>query len=253
MTTYFSVLAWGVPRTVEPGGLQSVASQRVRHNLVTIRNQKVGSCQQDSWSPPCQGRHCLVLQVFPWIVASVKSKCWAKSRHQVYIKVEKWSNGGTSGSILFCQKSKHSFPLVSHQPKLYQGGSLRATCGSGGSGGSPSPQWSLPIPAPHSAAALVPDAALQYHPPCGKHCGPTSPCPPTLATSLISSLSLLLIRTQNKRHGLEFTQVYIKNISLVQASEFLMSNKLQETSQWFVTWWVRIAGGNGQNAAIQSV
>lgn len=79
------------------------------------------------------------------------------------------------------------------------------------------------------------------------------PLPPTLATSFISSLSLLLIRTQNKRHGLEFTQVYIKNINLVQASEFLMSNKLQETSQWVVTWWVRIAGGNGQNTAIKSV
>lgn len=76
---------------------------------------------------------------------------------------------------------------------------------------------------------------------------------PTLANSFIPSLSLFLIRIQNKTHGLEFTQVYIKNISLVQASEFLMSNKLQETSQWVVTSWVRIAGGNGQNAAIESV
>ena len=32
MTTYSSVLAWGTPWTEEPGGLQSMGSQRVRHN-----------------------------------------------------------------------------------------------------------------------------------------------------------------------------------------------------------------------------
>ena len=32
MTTYSSILAWGTPWTEEPGGLQSMGSQRVRHN-----------------------------------------------------------------------------------------------------------------------------------------------------------------------------------------------------------------------------
>ena len=32
MATHSSVLAWGTPRTEEPGGLQSTGSQRVRHN-----------------------------------------------------------------------------------------------------------------------------------------------------------------------------------------------------------------------------
>ena len=32
MATHFSILVWRIPRTEEPGGLQSVASQRVRHN-----------------------------------------------------------------------------------------------------------------------------------------------------------------------------------------------------------------------------
>ena len=31
MATYSSILAWKVPWTVEPGGLQSLGSQRVRH------------------------------------------------------------------------------------------------------------------------------------------------------------------------------------------------------------------------------
>ena len=35
MATVSSVLAWEIPQTKEPGGLQSIGSQRVRHDLVT--------------------------------------------------------------------------------------------------------------------------------------------------------------------------------------------------------------------------
>ena len=35
MATHSSILAWRVPWTKEPGGLQSMGSQRVRHNWVT--------------------------------------------------------------------------------------------------------------------------------------------------------------------------------------------------------------------------
>ena len=31
MATYFSILAWTIPWTEEPGGLQSMGSQRIRH------------------------------------------------------------------------------------------------------------------------------------------------------------------------------------------------------------------------------
>ena len=31
MATHFSILAWRIPWTEEPGGLQSIGSQRVRH------------------------------------------------------------------------------------------------------------------------------------------------------------------------------------------------------------------------------
>ena len=34
MATHSSILAWEIPWTEEPGGLQSVGSQRVGHNLV---------------------------------------------------------------------------------------------------------------------------------------------------------------------------------------------------------------------------
>ena len=35
MATHSSILAWEIPWTEEPGGLQSLASQRVGHNLTT--------------------------------------------------------------------------------------------------------------------------------------------------------------------------------------------------------------------------
>ena len=35
MATHSSILAWRIPWTVEPGGLQSMGSQRVRHDWVT--------------------------------------------------------------------------------------------------------------------------------------------------------------------------------------------------------------------------
>ena len=35
MATHSSILAWEIPWTEKPGRLQSMGSQRVRHNLVT--------------------------------------------------------------------------------------------------------------------------------------------------------------------------------------------------------------------------
>ena len=35
MSTHTSILAWEIPQTEEPGGLESMESQRVRHDGVT--------------------------------------------------------------------------------------------------------------------------------------------------------------------------------------------------------------------------
>ena len=35
MATHYSILLWEVPQTEEPGGLESIGSQRVRHDWVT--------------------------------------------------------------------------------------------------------------------------------------------------------------------------------------------------------------------------
>ena len=40
MATHFNILAWRIPWTEEPGGLQSQGSQRVRHNWATKQQNK---------------------------------------------------------------------------------------------------------------------------------------------------------------------------------------------------------------------
>ena len=40
MPTYSSILAWEIPWTEKPGGLQSIESQRVEHNLVIKQQQQ---------------------------------------------------------------------------------------------------------------------------------------------------------------------------------------------------------------------
>ena len=39
MATHSSILAWRIPWTEEPGGLQSTGSQRVRHDSVNTASQ----------------------------------------------------------------------------------------------------------------------------------------------------------------------------------------------------------------------
>ena len=46
MTTHSSILAWKISRTEEPGGLQSTASQRVRHDLATTTQLSDNTSQE---------------------------------------------------------------------------------------------------------------------------------------------------------------------------------------------------------------
>ena len=64
MTTHSSILDWETPQTEEPGGLQSMGLQRVRHNLATQQQkgfyyvpnweiqQKQDRVSWNSWSSP---------------------------------------------------------------------------------------------------------------------------------------------------------------------------------------------------------
>jgi len=41
MVTHSSILAWKIPWIEEPGGLQSMGSQRIRHDLATKQQQQL--------------------------------------------------------------------------------------------------------------------------------------------------------------------------------------------------------------------
>ena len=54
MATHSSILAWGIPRTAEPGSLQSVVSQRVGHTRATntfviLVNIQFPVCNEDNF------------------------------------------------------------------------------------------------------------------------------------------------------------------------------------------------------------
>ena len=47
MTTYSSILAWKMPRTEEPGGLQSTGSQRVGHDWARCKDSSISAAELD--------------------------------------------------------------------------------------------------------------------------------------------------------------------------------------------------------------
>ena len=51
MVTHFSILAWRIPWTEEPGGLLSIGLQRVRHTLTAERTGTLAV--NDHWLDGC--------------------------------------------------------------------------------------------------------------------------------------------------------------------------------------------------------
>ena len=49
MATHSSILAWEIPQTEEPGGLQSLGSQRVRHDLAAEHKHIYTSLSYTTW------------------------------------------------------------------------------------------------------------------------------------------------------------------------------------------------------------
>ena len=71
MAAHSSILAWRVPWTEEPGGLQSIESQRVRHdcsNGARVRT-RIGGFPDGSSSeePTCQCRRHKIYRFDPWV------------------------------------------------------------------------------------------------------------------------------------------------------------------------------------------
>ena len=57
MATHSNILAWRIPWTEEPGGLQSMGSQRIGHGLATKQQQgqeQVSLSFRTQWGPSSQ-------------------------------------------------------------------------------------------------------------------------------------------------------------------------------------------------------
>ena len=65
MATYSSILAWRIPWTEEPGRLQTMGLQRVRHDRVTQHTARFGHPGVSPVHPGSPGR-----LFFFWIIAS---------------------------------------------------------------------------------------------------------------------------------------------------------------------------------------
>ena len=70
MATHFSVLAWRIPWTEEPGGPQSMGSQRVGHDCVT--NFYFLTHSMHFWDRMAQGVSSPAIKQLAWILV-----CWA--------------------------------------------------------------------------------------------------------------------------------------------------------------------------------
>ena len=52
MATQSSILAWRIPWKEEPGGLQSMGSQRVRHDLATKHQESIDNQNEGNFKAP---------------------------------------------------------------------------------------------------------------------------------------------------------------------------------------------------------
>ena len=62
MATHFSILAWEIPWTEEPGRLQSLGLQRVRHDWAT--KQQGGKLESYVWVLVCVYAHTYIIYLF---------------------------------------------------------------------------------------------------------------------------------------------------------------------------------------------
>ena len=60
MATHSSILAWEIPRSEEPGGLQSAGFQRVRHNLESQQQQLIFKVSFIFYFCKCFCKNCVL-------------------------------------------------------------------------------------------------------------------------------------------------------------------------------------------------
>ena len=111
MATYSSIFLWKTPWTEEPGGLQSMGSQRVRHDLATKQQPQIKYSDKTIGENPYLGSRpgedfiacicaqslgCVQLFETPWIVAHQVPVSMRFSRQEFWIGLSFPSPGALS-------------------------------------------------------------------------------------------------------------------------------------------------------------
>ena len=114
MAAHSSILAWDIPWTEGPGGLQALGSQRVRHNLVTKQ-------QQTKWFQ--EGLCSLDLPIWMWLNSLFKEKAMA-----THSSVLAWRIPGTEepGVLLSVgsHRVRHGWSNLAAANSLFKAGPL---------------------------------------------------------------------------------------------------------------------------------
>ena len=95
MATHSSILAWKIPRTEEPGRLQSTGSQRVRHDWATSLSL---SLKTDYWSKLYLGVSVNILQGISSLLSVSHGSSFPHS-YQTSLTPQSWETGGWGNSI----------------------------------------------------------------------------------------------------------------------------------------------------------
>ena len=113
MATHFSTLAWRIPWTEEPGGLQSMALQRVGHNWSDSAAAAVGGAV-DKYPLPMQG-------TWVWFLVQEDSTCLRATKpvyHSYWARALEPESRNCWARVLQLLKAAHQEPVLPNKRSL---------------------------------------------------------------------------------------------------------------------------------------
>ena len=100
MATHSSILAWRIPWTEEPGGLQCMASKRVRHDGSNLAH----SCKHESFLSPtqCEAPEAAVTKYQAGGASGTEgsSHTFRSQSSEIKVSVGLVPSGGSAGNLL---------------------------------------------------------------------------------------------------------------------------------------------------------
>ena len=126
MATHCSIFAWEIPRTEEPGGLQSRGSKRVRHEWLNNNKQVKVTC---AWCYHLAGipSVCSTELKSVWPIPASKTAAWSWAQNETWGR--DWSPPRTrsrSTSISCFLSSSVFSPLIDTLQSFYHGPTITA-------------------------------------------------------------------------------------------------------------------------------